>query len=156
MRRLDSLEETWTKISIARFTVRTLATELERNTYSIFPYFSVTVFLMILFTVSTCMMRDWVKSKPWLGLMGVLSSVLGSLAAFGLVCYCGVEFIGINMAAPFLMLGEFPFQILEVGKDEVIMRSTEAEGGHMCLGHRGPQVCRPLFLNLEIPLRDSL
>lgn len=103
---LESLTPKWKHISVTRFAVRTLATELERNTFSVLPYFSVTVALMIVFTVITCMMFDWVKSKPWLGLVGVLSSNLGSLAAFGLVCYCGVQFIGINMAAPFLMLGK--------------------------------------------------
>ena len=108
---LDALDEAdkrnqWKHIKVARFTVRTLAEELEKNTFSVIPYFSVTVFMMVGFTVLTCMMADWVKSKPWLGVVGVLSSTLGSLAAFGLVCYCGVVFIGINMAAPFLMLGK--------------------------------------------------
>jgi hypothetical protein len=115
---LERLKGTWKHISVATFTVRTLATELERNTFSIFPYFSVTVVLMILFTVVTCMMSDWVKSKPWLGLVGVISANLGSLAAFGLVCYAGVEFIGINMAAPFLMLGKEP-------KSNIIRSSPE-------------------------------
>ena len=103
---LDEAESHWKHIKVARFTVRTLAEELEKNTFSVIPYFSVTVFMMVGFTVLTCMMADWVKSKPWLGVVGVLSSTLGSLAAFGLVCYCGVVFIGINMAAPFLMLGK--------------------------------------------------
>jgi hypothetical protein len=97
----------WKHIKVARFTVRTLAQELEKNTFSVLPYFSVTAIWMVAFMVITCMMMDWVKSKPWLGIVGVISANLGSLAAFGLVCYCGVEFIGINMAAPFLMLGKY-------------------------------------------------
>ncbi|CAL8113391.1 unnamed protein product [Orchesella dallaii] len=102
---LDLMEGKWKHIKVARFTVRTLAQELEKNTFSVLPYFSVTAIWMVVFMIITCMMMDWVKSKPWLGIVGVISACLGSLAAFGLVCYCGVEFIGINMAAPFLMLG---------------------------------------------------
>jgi hypothetical protein len=39
------------------------------------------------------------------GLLGVVSAILASFAAFGLCMYIGVDFIGINLAAPFLMLG---------------------------------------------------
>ena len=60
---------------------------------------------MIAFCVITCMMTDWVKSKPLLGLFGVISAIMATLAAFGFCMYVGVPFIGINLAAPFLMLG---------------------------------------------------
>ena len=35
----------------------------------------------------------------------MVSAILASFAAFGLCMYIGVDFIGINLAAPFLMLG---------------------------------------------------
>lgn len=53
------------------------------------------------------MMGDVVRSKPWLGLMGNVSAVMATMAAFGLAMYLGVEFIGINLAAPFLMIGKY-------------------------------------------------
>lgn len=52
------------------------------------------------------MMGDVVRSKPWLGLMGNVSAVMATSAAFGLAMYLGIEFIGINLAAPFLMIGK--------------------------------------------------
>lgn len=58
------------------------------------------------FSIITCMMGDAVRSKPFLGLMGNVSAIMATLAAFGLAMYCGIEFIGINLAAPFLMIGE--------------------------------------------------
>merc|ERR1711963_1255017 len=79
--------------------------ELENNTNSVIPYFSFNLALMIVFCIFTCMMTDWVKSKPLLGLLGVVSAVLATIASMGLIMYCGIPFIGINMAAPFLMLG---------------------------------------------------
>lgn len=94
-------------ISVAYFASRTLDHELEKNTQTVVPYFSSTFILMALFSIITCMMGDAVRSKPWLGLMGNISAVMATLAAFGLAMYLGIEFIGINLAAPFLMIGKF-------------------------------------------------
>lgn len=103
---LEALEfRDFGSIQVARFVSRTLETELENNTNSVVPFFGVTVAIMVFFSVSTVMMGDWVRTKPWLGLMGVISASLACLAAFGFLIYLGVEFIGINMASPFLMLG---------------------------------------------------
>lgn len=93
-------------ISVAYFASRTLDHELEKNTQTVVPYFSSTFILMALFSVITCMMGDAVRSKPWLGLMGNISAVMATCAAFGLAMYMGIEFIGINLAAPFLMIGK--------------------------------------------------
>lgn len=91
-------------IATARFASRTLELELEENTKTIVPYFSSTFILMALFSVVTCMMTDWVRSKPWLGLLGNVSAAMATVAAFGLCIYLGVDFIGLNLAAPFLMI----------------------------------------------------
>lgn len=48
---------------------------------------------------------DSVRSKPWLGVSGILSVTMATLAAFGFCMYLGIEFIGINLASPFLMMG---------------------------------------------------
>ena len=96
-------------IEPSRFTSRTLETELENNTQSVTPYFGVTIFIMVFFSVTTVMMADWVRSKPYMGFIGVISAVLSVIAAFGFLIYIRVPFIGINMAAPFLMLGELLF-----------------------------------------------
>ncbi|KAJ8679532.1 hypothetical protein QAD02_015319 [Eretmocerus hayati] len=92
-------------ISVARFASRTLELEFEANTQTVIPYYTSTFTFMALFSVVTCMMTDWVRSKPWLGLLGNVSAGMATVAAFGLCCYLGVEFIGINLAAPFLMIG---------------------------------------------------
>jgi len=52
------------------------------------------------------MMTDWVRSKPWLGLLGNISAAMATVAAFGLCIYLRIDFIGINLAAPFLMIGK--------------------------------------------------
>ncbi|GJQ75560.1 hypothetical protein Trydic_g17642 [Trypoxylus dichotomus] len=92
-------------IRVARFASRTLDHELEKNTRSVIPYFSSTFVIMAIFSIVTCMMADWVRSKPWLGLLGNLSASMATISAFGLCMYIGIDFIGINLAAPFLMIG---------------------------------------------------
>lgn len=94
-------------ISTSRFASRTLELELEANTKTIVPYFASTFAIMAVFSIGTCMMTDWVRSKPWLGLLGNISAGLATISAFGLCMYLGIDFIGINLAAPFLMIGEF-------------------------------------------------
>jgi len=92
-------------ILVARSSSLTLEMELEANTKSVVPYFSLNIGIMVGFCVLTCMMTDWVKSKPLLGLLGVVSSVQACIAAFGFVMYWGMRFSGITLAVPFLMLG---------------------------------------------------
>lgn len=59
------------------------------------------------------MMTDWVRSKPWLGLLGNISAVMATAAAFGCAIYLGISFIGINLAAPFLMIGKLVLVLLD-------------------------------------------
>ncbi|XP_076349403.1 patched domain-containing protein 3-like [Tachypleus tridentatus] len=92
-------------ITIGYFVSSSLEAELQRNTQSVAPLFSITLIVMLGFSVLSSMMLDWVRSKPWLGILGCLSSCIAVAAAFGLVIYFGLIFIGINLAAPFLMLG---------------------------------------------------
>merc|ERR1719384_2603894 len=102
---MESSQDWAPNIEIFRFSSLSMERELENNTNSVIPFFSLNLGVMIAFCIVTCMMTDWVKSKPVLGLLGVVSAVLATIAALGMIMYCGVPFIGINMAAPFLMLG---------------------------------------------------
>ncbi|XP_076326297.1 patched domain-containing protein 3-like [Tachypleus tridentatus] len=103
---LSAMEDLYLEnITIGYFVSESLESELEKNTQSVTPFFSITLIVMLGFSVVTSMMLDWVKSKPWLGILGCFSSCIAVIAAFGLVIYCGLIFIGINLAAPFLMLG---------------------------------------------------
>ncbi|KAL7301622.1 hypothetical protein TKK_0005631 [Trichogramma kaykai] len=96
---------TFEHISVARFASRTLELEFEANTKTIIPYFTSTFLIMVIFSVLTCTMLDCVRSKPWIGFFGNVSAGMATVSAFGLCCFIGIDFIGINLAAPFLMIG---------------------------------------------------
>ena len=108
LRLVQQLQLQYPQVRLARYVSTTLKEELERNTHTLVPFFSVTILVMMAFSVATCTMADWVRSKPWLGLLGCVSAGLAVAASFGVCMYASVPMIGINLAAPFLMLGE-PF-----------------------------------------------
>ena len=78
---------------------------MEKSKDSITPNLLVSIGFMIVFCLTASSMSDSVRSKPLIGFLGFFTSVLATLAGFGLACYLGVEFIALNLAAPFLLLG---------------------------------------------------
>lgn len=48
-------------------------------------------FVIIVFSISTACVLDWVYSKPFVALIGVVSPSLGLISAFGLGQLCGVK-----------------------------------------------------------------
>ena len=94
------------------FTSTTMEKELEANTLSALPYFVYGGPMIVVFVVLSCLSFDWVRSKPVLGILGIISAVMATAAAFGVLIYCGLTFITINVAIPFLMLGKYHIPIL--------------------------------------------
>jgi predicted RND superfamily exporter protein len=103
MRDMDKLS--LPTVDIAFFAYQSMEDDMAENTKTVVPFFSVATFIILSFCAGTSMMSDWVRAKPMLSLQGVLSAMLATGAAFGVCVYAGVPFAGINMAAPFLMLG---------------------------------------------------
>lgn len=97
--------EEFENLTISWFASESMANEINRITELSLPLLSVSVALMLTFAVGTCLSSDCVRSKPWLGVTGCLSSGLAVASAFGFVMHCGVQYIDINIAVPFLMLG---------------------------------------------------
>ncbi|XP_077994502.1 patched domain-containing protein 3-like [Glandiceps talaboti] len=70
------------------------------------PRITISFFILTTFSVLTCMMSNWVASKPVLGIMGVISALLAGVTAFGLLLFCGVPFIHLCIGTPCLILGK--------------------------------------------------
>ena len=58
------------------------------------------------------MMNDWVRSKPWLALLGVISAGLSLLSVFGLLSALGVKAVPQVGLVPFLILGKCDYYSL--------------------------------------------
>lgn len=57
--------------------------------------------------VLCCSMRDCVRSKPWLGLLALLSVALSGLTAAGILNLTGSTYNSTYLGIPFVMLGRF-------------------------------------------------
>ncbi|XP_077981333.1 patched domain-containing protein 3-like [Glandiceps talaboti] len=93
------------KISFTYYTSQTLDAELAKSIQKILPPFTVTFCVIILFSVICCSSFDCVTSKPWLGLLGVLTAAMAILSSMGLLGFCKVDFINAVASMPFLILG---------------------------------------------------
>merc|ERR1719319_855073 len=77
------------------------------------PILIVNTVMVILFCMLICCTKDVVTSKPWIGLAGVISTLAGSAAGFGICSKGGADFTSFNYAAIFILLG--------VGMDSTFM-----------------------------------
>ncbi|XP_038057470.1 patched domain-containing protein 3-like isoform X2 [Patiria miniata] len=92
-------------IEVAVFASTTLSDELIAMATRVMPRFCLTFSLLICFAVFSCMMSDWVFSKPWLGQFGVISAMLAIASSMGLLSYCGLPFNEVSASMPFLAIG---------------------------------------------------
>jgi len=60
---------------------------------------------MTAFIVNSAMSSDWVKSKPYTALTGVICASLGTMAGIGIINFSGVPIIGMISSVPFIMVG---------------------------------------------------
>ncbi|KAI8510152.1 Patched domain-containing protein 3 [Branchiostoma belcheri] len=92
-------------ITVNYITVTSVDDEVSTIPARVAVYIGVAVGLLILFAVVSCMMLDWVLTKPWLAVVGVLSAVLAIVSSTGSVLLAGETFSSLTTAIPFLLLG---------------------------------------------------
>ena len=83
-----------------------LAEQFNAASADITPKFAAPFTLLIMFSILSCMMNDWVRSKPWLAISGVLSAGLALVSVFGLLSAVGCRAVPQVGLVPFLTLGE--------------------------------------------------
>lgn len=68
-------------------------------------YIPHSVALMILFTIISCLAPDFLRSKPWLGIVSATATGMSLGSGFGLLSYFGVIMTSSATIVPFLVLG---------------------------------------------------
>ncbi|XP_072170373.1 patched domain-containing protein 3-like [Diadema setosum] len=102
---VEKFIETAEHIVVSYETSFGLADEVGEASKRVIPLFVATFCMLVVFAVGSCIMRDWVQSKPWLGLIGVLSASLAIVSSIGFLSYCGLSFNEIVSLMPFLIIG---------------------------------------------------
>ena len=91
---------------------RLLSEELDNSTSNLLGKFSIAIITIITFTIITCFMLDWVRSKIWLAVFGLISAGLAVMASFGLLTYLEAPFVNELGATPFLIIGRYCLQTI--------------------------------------------
>ncbi|XP_067131614.1 patched domain-containing protein 3-like [Centruroides vittatus] len=79
--------------------------EINRIGEGALPLILIVAPIMLTFSAVSCLSTDFLSSKPWLGIAGCLSPFLATVAAFGLLCYCRIDYASINVIIFFLISG---------------------------------------------------
>ncbi|VDL79780.1 unnamed protein product [Nippostrongylus brasiliensis] len=93
------------------FSLSILKEEMQKNATYTIPFISLTVLLLISFTVGSCMTGDWITSKPIEAMIGVLTSSMAIISSGGLLFALGEPFI--------YQVTVMPFIALAIGVDDV-------------------------------------
>ncbi|XP_023228990.1 patched domain-containing protein 3-like [Centruroides sculpturatus] len=72
---------------------------------SILKYIPGSVFLMLTFTVVSCLWPDFLRSKPWTGIVSSIATGMSLISGFGLLQYAGLGVSPVTNIIPFLVLG---------------------------------------------------
>ncbi|PAV83898.1 hypothetical protein WR25_25296 [Diploscapter pachys] len=86
------------------FSLSILKDEMGKNATYTVPFISLTVLLLLSFTVGSCMTADWVTSKPIEAMIGVFVSSLAIASSAGLLFAMGIPFINQVTVMPFIAL----------------------------------------------------
>ena len=87
----------------------TLEQELQEALGSVIPLFAITYLVLLVFALLSCLMFDWVRSKPFVAISGLVAAAMGVVSAMGLLSFVGVPFASVIGTMPFLIMGEFYF-----------------------------------------------
>ncbi|XP_023241646.1 patched domain-containing protein 3-like, partial [Centruroides sculpturatus] len=68
-------------------------------------YIPSSAFLMVTFTVVSCLWPDFLRSKPWTGIMSSIATGMSVISGYGLLLYVGYKISPITYMIPFLILG---------------------------------------------------
>ncbi|XP_023229392.1 patched domain-containing protein 3-like [Centruroides sculpturatus] len=92
-------------IKISKMFSHSINNEINRIGESALPLILIIAPIMLVFSAVSCLSTDSLSSKPWLGIAGCASPFLTTAAAFGLLCYCKMDYTSINVIILLLISG---------------------------------------------------
>ncbi|UYV69096.1 daf-6, partial [Cordylochernes scorpioides] len=91
-------------LRIFKFVSRTYLDEFIKIGTDFFPLFIMTGLIITLFCSIACLSSDPLVTKPWLGIFGCISSLMGAIAGNGICLLAGLTFTPLNFGVPFLLI----------------------------------------------------
>ncbi|UYV69093.1 daf-6 [Cordylochernes scorpioides] len=91
-------------LRIFKFSSSSFRDEFIKIGTDFFPLFIMTIFIITLFCSIACLSTDPLVTKPWLGVFGCISSLMGAIAGNGICLLAGLSFTPLNFGVPFLLI----------------------------------------------------
>lgn len=92
-------------VLVEPFTSRSIEDEMDIIFDSVFSLFSIGFTLFTSFACNSLSMFDWVRTKPLIGILGLVVPGLAIVASLGLLAAIGLFYTTIVGAMPFLLIG---------------------------------------------------
>ncbi|XP_054243073.1 patched domain-containing protein 1 isoform X1 [Indicator indicator] len=93
------------KVKMYPFTSSSLKEDFQKTSRVSQRYLITSLVLVVTLAILCCSMQDCVRSKPWLGLLGLLTVTLATLTAAGIINLTGGKYNSTFLGIPFIMLG---------------------------------------------------
>nr|XP_033803286.1 patched domain-containing protein 1 [Geotrypetes seraphini] len=93
------------EVKMYSFTSSSLGEDFQKTSRVSEQYLITSLILVVMLAVLCCSMQDCVRSKPWLGILGVVTVSLATLTAAGIVNLTGGKYNSTFLGIPFIMLG---------------------------------------------------
>ncbi|KAK2183398.1 hypothetical protein NP493_313g01011 [Ridgeia piscesae] len=87
------------------FTTHALDLDMSENAKSVQPLFAASFGILLLFSILSCLSDDWVRSKPVLATLGVVSAALAVGSGYGLMMHMRVPFNDVVGSGALLVMG---------------------------------------------------
>ncbi|XP_023232828.1 patched domain-containing protein 3-like [Centruroides sculpturatus] len=97
---------TFEYIIVDRYTSITIEQEMFKLVYRIFARILISMLAVVIFSMLTCLYNSWIESKPWIGVIALISGGMSLASSFGLVMYFNIPFVVTAGCVPFLIIGK--------------------------------------------------
>ncbi|XP_023235023.1 patched domain-containing protein 3-like [Centruroides sculpturatus] len=98
-------ENSFVHIRVSKMSGISIDNEINNVFVNIVWHIIISGAFMITFASVTCLTKDWVTSKPLIGVSGCVSSFFAVITAFGILLLCGMNYTEGNMIVPFIVVG---------------------------------------------------
>ncbi|XP_070606817.1 patched domain-containing protein 1 isoform X1 [Erythrolamprus reginae] len=92
-------------VTMYPFTSSSLQKDFQKTSRISEHYLTTSLVLVVILAMLCCSMQDCVRSKPWLGFLGLLTVTLATLTAAGIINLTGGKYNSTFLGIPFIVLG---------------------------------------------------
>ncbi|XP_006013422.1 patched domain-containing protein 1 [Latimeria chalumnae] len=92
-------------VKLYPFTSSSLSEDFQKTSRVSEQYLITSLILVVFLAILCCSMRDCVRSKPWLGILGLVTMSLATLTSAGIINLTGGKYNSTFLGIPFIVLG---------------------------------------------------